>query len=108
MVLELTTNALDRLNFFESGMGASVEIFLKASKTDLRIVEVPSTCKYNTWNGDTSSEHPVTHGLGVVMSLIRLIVEERPLVMLGIPSLIFLLAGVGFGFWMLQNYAIHI
>jgi len=98
--------ALDRLNFFESGMGASVEILLRASKTDLRIVEVPSTCKYNTSNGDTSSEDPVSHGLGVMWSLIRLVVEERPLVMLGIPSLFFLLAGVGFGLWMMENYAI--
>jgi glycosyltransferase involved in cell wall biosynthesis len=98
--------ALDRLNFFETGMGASVEILLKASKTDLRIVEVPSTCRYNIGKGDTSSEDPVTHGIGVMWSLIRLIVEERPLVMLGIPSLLFLLAGVGFGIWMMHNYAI--
>jgi glycosyltransferase involved in cell wall biosynthesis len=99
--------ALDRLNFFEDGMGASVEILLKASKTDLRIVEVPSTCKYNTGNGDTSSKDPVSHGMGVVFSLIRLIVEERPLMFLGIPSLLCLLAGVGFGLWMLQIYAIE-
>jgi glycosyltransferase involved in cell wall biosynthesis len=99
--------ALDRLNFFEDGMGASVEILLKASKNDLRIVEVPSTCKYNTSKGNTSSEHPVTHGMGVVFSLIRLIVEERPLLFLGVPSLFCLLAGVGFGLWMLQIYAIE-
>jgi glycosyltransferase involved in cell wall biosynthesis len=97
--------ALDRLNFFEDGMGASVEILLNASKIDLRIVEVPSTCKYNTSDAETSSEHPVTHAMGVVFSLIRLIVEERPLLMLGIPSLIFLFAGVGFGVWMLKIYA---
>lgn len=99
--------ALDRLSFCEDGMGASVEILLKASKTDLRIVEVPSTCKYNTGNGDTSSKHPVTHAMGVVFSLIRLIVEERPLLLLGVPSLVFLLAGVGFGLWMLQIYAMR-
>jgi glycosyltransferase involved in cell wall biosynthesis len=98
--------ALDRLDFFEDGMGASVEILLRASKQDLRIVEVPSTCKYNTRSGNTSSEHPVTHAMGVVFSLIRLIVEERPLLFLGVPSLFCLLAGVGFGVWMLQIYAV--
>lgn len=97
--------ALDRLSFCEDGMGASVEILLKASKTDLRIVEVPSTCKYNTGKGNTSSKHPVTHGMGVVFSLIRLIVEERPLLFLGVPSLFFLFAGVVFGLWLLQIYA---
>ncbi len=97
--------ALDCLNFSEAGMGASVEILLNASKYDLRIVEVPSTCKYSNGDVATSTENPVTHGIGVVMSLVRLIVEERPLMMLGIPSLFCLLAGVGFGVWMLQIYA---
>ena len=99
--------ALDSLSFFEDGMGASVEILLRASQQGLRVVEVPSTCKYNTGNVDTSTEHPVTHGMGVVFSLIRLIVEERPLLFLGVPSLFCLLAGVGFGLWMLQIYAIQ-
>jgi glycosyltransferase involved in cell wall biosynthesis len=99
--------ALECLNFFEVGMGASVEILLKANQHDLRIVEVPCTCKYNNGNAATSTEHPVTHGIGVVMSLIRLIVEERPLLMLGIPSLLCLSTGIGFGLWMLQVYALQ-
>jgi uncharacterized membrane protein len=40
------------------------------------------------------------------MSIIRLIVEERPLTVLGIPGLLCLFAGVAFGIWMLQLYAI--
>lgn len=99
--------ALDRLKFFEEGMSASVEILLKASRNDLRIAEVPSTCKYHLEEGETSTENPVTHGVGVLFSLIRLIVEERPLLFLGIPSLFFLLAGVIFGVWTLQIYAIR-
>jgi len=98
--------ALERINFCETGMGASVEILLKASKSNLRIVEVPSTCKYNLGDEGTSTENPLSHGVSVIFSLIRLIVEERPLVFLGIPSLFCLLAGVGFGIWMLQLYAI--
>jgi len=99
--------ALECINFYEAGMGASVEILLKASDHDLRIVEVPCTCKYNTGDVATSTEHPVTHGIGVIMSLIRLIVEERPLLMLGIPSLVCLIAGIGFGLWMLQLYTLE-
>ena len=99
--------ALECLNVFEVGMGASVEILLKASKHDLRVVEVPSSCKYNNGDVATSTEHPVTQGIGVVMSLVRLIVEERPLFMLGIPSLLCLFTGIGFGMWMLQIYALQ-
>ncbi len=98
--------AIERLDFHEPGMGASVEILFKANQSDLRIVEVPSTCKYNLGKQETSTHHPLSHGMGVVASLIRLIVEERPLVMLGIPSLMFLSAGIVFGVWMIQVYAV--
>jgi hypothetical protein len=99
--------ALERLNVFEAGMGASVEILLEARKNDLKICEVPSSCKYHNGGVATSTEHPVTHGMGVVMSIIRLIIEERPLMVLGIPGLLCLFAGAAFGVWMLQLYAIE-
>ena len=97
--------ALERLNPFEDGMGASVEILLKASKHDLKICEVPSSCKYSNGDVATSTEHPLTHGIGVIMSIVRFIVEEKPLAVLGIPGLLCLFAGLGFGIWMLQIYA---
>jgi glycosyltransferase involved in cell wall biosynthesis len=99
--------AMDCLRFVEAGMGASVEILLEASKHDLKICEVPSTCKYENDGVDTSSEHPVTHGMSVVISIIRLIVEEKPLMVLGLPSILFLFSGVWFGVWMLQIYALE-
>jgi len=97
--------AIERLSVVEAGMGASVEILLEASKQKLKICEVPSTCKYQNGEVATSTEHPVTHGMGVVMSIIRLVVEEKPLMLLGIPALLFLFAGISFGVWMLQIYA---
>jgi glycosyltransferase involved in cell wall biosynthesis len=98
--------ALERLSVVEAGMGASVELLLEASKHDLKICEVPSSCKYSNGKVATSTEHPIRHGIGVVMSIIRLVVEERPLVYLGIPGILFLFAGVSFGVWMLQIYGI--
>jgi glycosyltransferase involved in cell wall biosynthesis len=97
--------ALERLSPIEDGMGASVEILLKAGKHDLKICEVPSSCKYCNGDVDTSTEHPLTHGIGVVMSIVRFIVEEKPLTLLGIPGLLCLFTGLGFGIWMLQIYA---
>jgi glycosyltransferase involved in cell wall biosynthesis len=97
--------AIERLSATETGMGASVEILLEASKKNLKICEVPSSCKYQNGEVATSTEHPVTHGMGVVMSIIRLVVEEKPLMLLGLPSLLFLFAGISFGVWMLQIYA---
>ena len=99
--------SIERLSVVEAGMGASVEILLEASKHHLKICEVPSSCKYQNSEVDTSTEHPVTHGMGVVMSIIRLIVEEKPLMLLGIPAMLFLFAGISFGVWMLHIYAIE-
>ena len=97
--------ALERLSPLEAGMGASVEILLKATKQDLKICEVPSSCKYCNGNVATSTKHPVTHGINVIMSIVRFIVEEKPLIVLGIPGLLCLFAGLGFGVWLLQLYA---
>ncbi len=97
--------ALERLSPFEAGMGASVEILLKAGKSDLKICEVPSSCKYDNGEVETSTEHPLTHGIGVVMSIVRFIVEEKPLMLLGIPGLLCLFTGLGFVVWMMQIYA---
>jgi glycosyltransferase involved in cell wall biosynthesis len=97
--------AIERLSVIESGMGASVEILLEASRKSLKICEVPSTCKYYNGKKSTSTEHPMRHGAGVVMSLIRLVVEEKPLMVLGFPGILFLFAGISFGIWMLQIYS---
>lgn len=97
--------AIDFLSPLEVGMGASVEILLKASKHDLKVCEVPSSCKYNNGDVATSTENPVTHGIGVIMSIVKFIVAERPLMFLGIPGLLCLFAGLGLGLWVLQIYA---
>ncbi len=99
--------AIEHLSVFEVGMGASVELLLEASEQKLRISEVPSTCKYDIDEQSTSTENPVTHGMGVLMSLVRLIVEERPLMLLGLPGIVFMIAGICFGVWMLDIYALR-
>ncbi|MFA5364137.1 MAG: glycosyltransferase family 2 protein [Candidatus Bathyarchaeia archaeon] len=95
--------ALEGLNLVENGMGSSIEILVKAKNQNLRVVEVAAECKYNDLE-NTSTHNPVTHGASVVISIIQMIVEEKPLTLLGLPGLIFLCGGIGFGIWMLQLY----
>lgn len=97
--------ALEGLRLAEDGMGVSVEILLKAREQGLRVVEVPVGCRYEGL--ETSSRGPLGHGVSVVMSIMRLVVEKRPLLFLGVPGVISLLVGVLFGVWMLQVYAIE-
>lgn len=95
--------ALHGLNLVENGMGSSIEVLVKAKNQRLRVMEVPAECKYSELER-TSTQNPITHGASVVMSIVQLIIEQKPLTMLGLPGLFFLLAGIGFGSWMLKLF----
>jgi len=41
------------------------------------------------------------------MSIVKLVVEEKPLLFLGVPGIVSLLVGMVFGGWMLQIYALE-
>ena len=98
--------ALECLSMSENGMGASVELLREINKNDLRVCEVPISCKYAASVGvETSSENAVSHGLGLMMSIIKMVVEDRPLPFLGIPGVISIIMGAFFGVWMLNLYA---
>jgi glycosyltransferase involved in cell wall biosynthesis len=97
--------ALFGLDLVENGMGSSVEILMKARKQGLTVAEVSANCRYKELE-KTSTHNALRHGTDVLMSIIRLVVEERPLLFLGLPGLLSLLAGTGFGVWMLQIYAV--
>jgi len=96
--------SLEKLTMLENGMGVSVEVLINARKQGLRIREVSATCDYGR-GVENSARNPVKHGADVVMSIVKLVVEDKPLMLLGVPGLICLIAGVVFGVWMLQIYA---
>ncbi|MCH7561280.1 MAG: glycosyltransferase family 2 protein [Thaumarchaeota archaeon] len=73
------------------GMGMSAEILLKASVSKLKIIEVPRKEMYPK-NIQTSSQNPLKHGLTVILTIFKLVIETKPLVAFGIPSFIFFLS----------------
>ena len=93
---------LQSLTPADSGMGISTEILIKSSNLGLKIVEVPTEIQYE---GDTSTQNPVTHGTEVLMSTLKYISIERPLRFYGIPSAIFFVIGLTFTFLSIQYYA---
>lgn len=98
--------SIEEMVLFEDGMGVSSEILINARKQHLTVCEIATSCNYN--NGTrTSTRHPVRHGVDVIASIIKLVVEDKPLLMLGIPGILALVAGVFFGVWMLQLYAVE-
>ena len=83
--------AISELRLIENGMGASVELLIKAKKQGLDVIEVSTDCKYDDLER-SSTQNPFGQLANVLMSVFRLTVEERPLLMLGLPGLIFLLS----------------
>jgi len=95
--------AIEGLALEEKGMGLSAEVLLKAKASGLVVTEVPVEVRYKGL--ETSTHNPLKHGLGVISTIIKLVVEERPLFYLGIPGIVLLSIGMFFGFWTLQIYA---
>ena len=79
-------HVLEKLNLTDKGMGISTEILIKSSNHGFKIAEIPIKISYE---GETSSQNPVTHGTSVLASTIKFTSIERPLIFYGIPSLIF-------------------
>lgn len=93
--------ALDVIADFESeGYGVEMEQLNMAASHNLRIVEVPVTIRYRGLNR-SSKKDPVTHGSEIITSLLRLVVEKRPLRFLGIPGIALTSAGVLSGIYLL-------
>ncbi|HET6458487.1 MAG TPA: glycosyltransferase family 2 protein [Nitrosopumilaceae archaeon] len=83
------------------GMGVSTEILIKANNKKFRIVEVPITILYE---GDTSTHDAVSHGASVILSTMKFISIEHPLKFYGIPGIIFLVIGLFFVVWTIQEF----
>jgi len=94
-------DVISKLNISDIGMGISTEILIKASSLDFKITEVPILVSYD---GDTSTHHPVSHGTSVLFSTIKYTSIEHPLKFYGIPSLIFFIIGLSFTSLSIQYY----
>ena len=86
----------------DTGMGVSTELLIKSSSLGFRISEVPINVSYE---GETSTHNPVSHGVDVLLSTIKYTALQRPLRFYGIPSVVFLVIGFSFTFLSIQFYA---
>jgi len=94
-------NAIDTIHPTEQGMSVSTEILLKISNKGLSLAEVPITVSYN---GDTSEQHSVPHGLSVLANTLKYVSIKHPLKFYGIPGAILLVAGIILGSMFLDAY----
>ena len=84
-------SAINAIHPTEQGMAVSTEILLKISNKGLSLAEVPITTSYD---GDTSEQNPVPHGISVLMNTIKYVSIRHPIKFYGIPGLVSIIAGL--------------
>jgi len=94
-------DAIDAIHPTEQGMSVSTEILMKISNKGLSVAEVPITISYE---GDTSEQNSLSHGMGVLMNTIKYVSIKHPLKFYGLPGLVLIIAGLVFGAIFLEAY----
>jgi hypothetical protein len=85
------------------GYGVETEQLALAQKNGLKVVEVPVTIRYDGLK-NTSKKNPVSHGVELLGTVLRLVVEDRPLLLLGVPGFFFTMVGVFTGGYFLWSF----
>ena len=94
-------NAIDAIHPTEQGMAVSTEILLKISNKGLSVAEVPITVSYD---GDTSEQHSVPHGISVLMNTLKYVSIKHPIRFYGLPGLSLIIVGIIMGGTFIDAY----
>jgi glycosyltransferase involved in cell wall biosynthesis len=92
-------HALETLKLSELGMGLSTEILVKAGNHGLKIAEVPIRVSYDE---DSAKQTPVLQGSSVLLTTLKYLSMNRPLLFFGLPGLVATVASIVF--WGLTLY----
>jgi hypothetical protein len=99
--------AINSLSCEEMGIGIESQLQRSADDFNLKIVEVPISCRYDVQRG--SKLNPVQHGFSVVNTLLKIVEERRPLLFFGVPGFVLIGIGLFFGFEVVRIYtATHV
>ncbi len=93
--------AFEKIQIDEDGIGVDSQILFEASRLGLAVTETDISVQYGD---DTSTYHPLRHGVDVVLAVVRYAAERRPLTVWGVPGLAVLIAGLAYGTLLLQIY----
>jgi len=99
--LRILRAALKVIDVSEDGLSVDSQIFVDAKEKNLRVVEVPCFGEISEGCEDFEEESFSTRS-EVIVSLIELVSERKPLLFLGVPGLMLLTMG-GAAFIMVRN-----
>lgn len=94
-------HTLPVFGFRSNGLAIESEMLMDAAKAGLKIKEVEIGVRYDVGG---SSEHPLSHGLKVLMNVLQDIELNRPLYYFTVPGLMFTAAGLFMGLNFLRDF----
>jgi glycosyltransferase involved in cell wall biosynthesis len=98
--------ALSKIELFEDGMSVSTEILIRSKEKNLVIKEVPVTINYEVENnGRTSTKNPMSHGMGVLISVVRFVSLRHPMAFYGLPGVALLIIAAIFMYHALNIFS---
>jgi glycosyltransferase involved in cell wall biosynthesis len=74
--------------------GVETEQLARLADSGLNVGEVPVYIRYHGLS-NTSKKHPFLHGLQLIRTVIGILTERRPLLLLGVPGVLATLIGLG-------------
>lgn len=89
-----SSRAVKEMQLTERGFAIEVEMIAKAADRGLKVGEVAIS---NVYTGDGSKWNPWAHGLGVLIRILVMISERRPLAVFGLAGAILIAAGLAAG-----------
>lgn len=92
---------LNCFNFEDTGFGVESEMLSDASEQGFRITEVEISVRYDV-NGST--KNPISHGITVLVKIIRDMELKRPLYYFTVPGLIIFIIGLALVLIFLHDY----
>jgi glycosyltransferase involved in cell wall biosynthesis len=99
-----SSKALELLEGCEAkGYGVEMEQLAIIARNGLKVMEVPVTVRYKGLER-TSKKNPVKHGAELIGIALRLIIEERPLLFLGVPGMLLIIAGIATGTYLIWYF----
>jgi glycosyltransferase involved in cell wall biosynthesis len=76
-----------------------------AKQLNLKVKEVPVSVRYNGL-AKTSKKNPLGHGMELMSYVVNLMVQKKPLWLLGVPGFCFIFAGLFSGVYLLWDFNI--
>ena len=95
--------ALRMLSFNSNSFSVESEMQLLAREHRLLVSEVPITIHYH----DKPKRPVLNHGMTVLSGILQLTGQYRPLLFFGLPGLLMLICGLGWGIWVIDIYRTH-